>query len=161
MTTPPARPKLYHITHVDNLRAIVAHGGLLSDADMIARGGPAQAIGMTGIKRRRVEDLEVDCHPGTKVGDYVPFYFCPRSVMLFVIQRANHPELTYRGGQGPIVHLQADLHAVVGWVEASGGRWAFFFPMRPPTTPCSGRGWMSWISSTGRRLRRRTSARLR
>ena len=125
MTTPPARPKLYHITHVDNLRAIVAHGGLLSDADMIARGGPAQAIGMTGIKRRRVEDLEVDCHPGTKVGDYVPFYFCPRSVMLFVIQRANHPELTYRGGQGPIVHLQADLHAVVGWVEASGGRWAF------------------------------------
>jgi len=57
MTTPPARPKLYHITHVDNLRKIVADGELLSDAAMIARGGPAQAIGMSGIKRRRVEEL--------------------------------------------------------------------------------------------------------
>ena len=125
MTTPPARPKLYHITHVDNLRKIVADGELLSDAAMIARGGPAQAIGMSGLKRRRVEELEVDRQPGAKVGDYVPFYFCPRSVMLFVIHRANHPELTYRDGQGPIVHLEADLHAVVQWAEESGARWAF------------------------------------
>ena len=71
------------------------------------------------------EELEVDRQPGTKVGDYVPFYFCPRSVMLFVIHRANHPELTYRDGQGPIVHLEADLHAVVQWAKESGRRWAF------------------------------------
>ena len=100
MTTPPARPKLYHITHVDNLRKIVADGALRSDAAIIARGGSVQAIGMSDIKRRRVEELEVACHPGTKVGEYVPFYFCPRSVMLYVIHCANHPELTYRGGQG-------------------------------------------------------------
>lgn len=125
MTTPPARPKVYHITHVDNLRDIVADGGLLSDADMIARGGPPRAIGMSGIKRRRVEELEVDRHPGTKVGDYVPFYFCPRSVMLYVIHCANHRELTYRDGQGAIVHLEADLHAVVQWAEESDKRWAF------------------------------------
>ena len=73
---------------------------------------------MSGIKRRRLEDLEVYCHPGTKVGDYVPFYFCPRSVMLFVIHRANHPELTYREGQGPIVHLEADLPSVI---QRAGG----------------------------------------
>lgn len=125
MTTPPARPKVYHITHVDNLRDIVADGGLLSDADMIARGGPPRAIGMSGIKRRRVEELEVDRHPGTKVGDYVPFYFCPRSVMLYVIHCANHRELTYRDGQGAIVHLEADLHAVVQWAEESDKRWVF------------------------------------
>ena len=125
MTTPPARPKLYHITHVDNLRDIAADGGLLPDAEMLAQGGPPQAIGMSGIKRRRVEELEVDRQPGTKVGDYVPFYFCPRSVMLFVIHCANHPELTYRDGQGPIVHLEADLHAVIQWAEESGRRWAF------------------------------------
>lgn len=125
MTTPPARPKLYHITHVDNLRKIAADGELLSDAGMIAQGGPVQAVGMSGIKRRRVEELEVDRHPGTKVGDYVPFYFCPRSVMLYVIHCANHPELTYRGGQGPIVHLEADLHAVVEWAERTRTRWAF------------------------------------
>jgi len=125
MTTPPASPKLYHITHVDNLPSIVADGELLSDAAMMARGGPTQAIGMSGIKQRRVEELEVSCHPGTNVGDYVPFYFCPRSVMLYVIHCANHPELTYRGGQVPIVHLEVDLHNVVRWAEENGRRWAF------------------------------------
>lgn len=125
MTKPPDRPKLYHITHVDNLPAIIADGALVSDAEMIARGGAVQAIGMSGIKQRRVEELEVDCHPGTKVGDYVPFYFCPRSVMLYVIHCANHPKLTYRGGQDPVVHLEADLHTVVQWAEANGRRWAF------------------------------------
>lgn len=125
VTSPPSRPKLYHITHMDNLPGIVADGELLSDAAMIARGGPAQAIGMSGIKLRRVKELEVTCHPGTMVGDYVPFYFCPRSVMLFVIHCANHPELTFRGGQDPIVHLEADLHAVVAWAGNAGQRWAF------------------------------------
>ncbi|MGH9381051.1 MAG: type II toxin-antitoxin system toxin DNA ADP-ribosyl transferase DarT [Thermoanaerobaculia bacterium] len=125
MTNPPARPKIYHITHVDNLAAIAAEGCLVSDAVMLERGGPVQTIGMSSIKRRRVEVLEVGCHPGSKVGDYVPFYFCPRSVMLYVIHCRNHPELAYRGGQDPIVHLEADLHTVVHWVEAGGGRWAF------------------------------------
>jgi hypothetical protein len=125
MTPPPKYPKIYHITHVDNLRDIVTTGGLLSDAEMIRRGGPGQTIGLSGIKRRRVEELQVPCHPGTKVGDYVPFYFCPRSVMLYVIHCANHPELTYRGGQDPIVHFEADLHRVVAWANDNRVRWAF------------------------------------
>jgi hypothetical protein len=125
MTTPPDRPKLYHITHVDNLPGIVADGGLISDRAMINRGGPAQAIGMSDIKRRRVEQLDVSCQPGTKVGDYVPFYFCPRSIMLYVVHRAKHPELSYRGGQEPVVHFEADLHAVVEWAEDHDVRWAF------------------------------------
>ena len=45
--------------------------------------------------------------------------------MLYVIYRANHSELSYRGGQGPIVHLEADLHETVGWAETNGKRWAF------------------------------------
>jgi ssDNA thymidine ADP-ribosyltransferase, DarT len=125
MTAPPERPKIYHITHVDNLPPIVADGGLVSDREMLTRGGPARMIGMSDIKRRRVEELDVHCHPGTKVGDYVPFFFCPRSIMLYVISMQNHPELTYRGGQGPIVHLEADLHDVIRWADAEGRRWAF------------------------------------
>lgn len=82
MTVPPSSPKIYHITHVDNLVNIVKSGGLLSDATIAQRGGPVQTIGMSGIKQRRINDLEVPCHPGTKVGEYVPFYFCARSVML-------------------------------------------------------------------------------
>lgn len=67
----------------------------------------------------------MSCHPETKVGDYVPFYFCPRSVMLFLIHKANHPDLRYLGGQEPILHLEADLHEVVQWAERERYRWAF------------------------------------
>jgi len=45
--------------------------------------------------------------------------------MLYVIHRANHPELTYRGGQDPIVHLEADVHTVIQWAKRTGTRWAF------------------------------------
>jgi hypothetical protein len=124
MSQPPLAPCIYHITHVNNLAAIVANGGLISDAAIVARGGPAATIGMATIKQRRLS-LPVTCHSGLKVGDCVPFYFCPRSMMLFVISCANHPELTYRGGQGPIVHLEADLSAVVQWANAQPRRWAF------------------------------------
>ena len=122
--TPPGSPKIYHITHLDNLASIATDGLLLSDAAMIARGGPSTTIGMSSIKQRRLS-LPVACHRGDCVGDYVPFYFCPRSVMLFMLHWANHPDLTYRGGQGPIVHLEADLQEVVAWADSIGRRWAF------------------------------------
>ena len=124
MSPPPANPCIYHITHVDNLPAIIANGGLISDVTMIARGGPAATIGMGTIKKRRLT-LPVSCHLGLNVGDCVPFYFCPRSIMLYVIYCANNPELTYRGGQGPIVHLEADLAPVVEWANQQQRRWAF------------------------------------
>jgi len=119
----PAHPKIYHIVHVDNLASIVADGCLWSDAVMVQRQG-GTVIGMGSIKQRRL-GLPVSCHNGLRVGDCVPFYFCSRSIMLYVIHCANHPELTYRGGQQPIVHLEADLHRVVQWAVANGRRWAF------------------------------------
>jgi hypothetical protein len=79
---------------------------------------------MSDIKAFRLS-LPVTCHAGDTVGEYVPFYFCYRSVMLYVIYRANHPGLTYRGGQEPIVHLEIDLHEVVRWANAESRRWAF------------------------------------
>ena len=120
----PAAPKLYHITHADNMASILADGGLSCDATLVARGGPAASIGMGGIKARRLT-LPVNCFPGDLVGGYVPFYFCPRSIMLYLIYRANHPNLAYRGGQGPILHLELDLHEVVAWADARAQRWAF------------------------------------
>ena len=124
MPVPPAAPKLYHITHVDNLPSIVANGSLWSDATLIARGGPAASIGMSSIKQRRL-GLPVKCHPGDFVGGYVPFYFCPRSIMLFLIHCANHPEMKYTGGQAPILHLELDLEEVIQWADAQPQRWAF------------------------------------
>lgn len=121
----PAQPKIYHITHLNNLSGIVTTGGLWSDAERIARGLQCQIVGMSKIKQRRLAELEVSCHPGTTVGQYVPFYFCPRSVMLYLLYKGNHIDLDYRGGQTPILHLQADLHATVRWAESKSIRWAF------------------------------------
>lgn len=124
MSLSPDRPQLYHITHIDNLPSILQDGGLRSDAAMLARGGPAAVIGMGSIKSRRLR-LPVKCFPGDRVGDYVPFYFCPRSVMLYLLHRGNHPELNYQGGQAPILHLAADMYEVVDWANEEGRRWAF------------------------------------
>lgn len=122
--TVPARPKLYHILHVDRLRSVLADAYLFCDARMANHQGGGTIIGLSGIKQRRLESLLV-CHPGLHVGDCVPFYFCPRSIMLFLFYRNNHPELTYRGGQEPIVHLEADLHRTIEWAQAHDQRWAF------------------------------------
>lgn len=120
----PANPKIYHIVHGNRLPSIVKDGGLYCDAVMIKRQNTGTTIGMMNIKERRLQ-MQLPCYPDTHIGDYVPFYFCPRSVMLYIIYRANHSELTYRDGQDPIVHLEADLHQVVDWAEANELRWAF------------------------------------
>lgn len=120
----PAQPKIYHIVHIDRLTSIMQMG-LLSDAEVLARGLAGTTIGMGTIKQRRLNELALQSQPGLYVGQCVPFYFCPRSIMLYLIHQANHPELTYKGGQFPIVHLQADLHATVRWAQQQRRRWAF------------------------------------
>jgi len=125
MNRVPARPKIYHITHVNNLASIIEAGRLWSDAKRIEKALDCALVGMSEIKRRRLEDLAVSCHPRTMVGHYVPFYFCPRSIMLFILHKGNHPDISYREGQRPIVHLQADLKEVVAWADEKGVKWAF------------------------------------
>lgn len=120
----PAHPKIYHILHIDRLTSVLADGGLFCDARMNGRADCGTVIGMDGIKQRRLS-LLVDCHAGMHVGDCVPFYFCPRSVMLYLLHCGNHPNLAYRGGQEPIIHLEADLGRTVDWVQRHGQRWAF------------------------------------
>ena len=121
----PESPKIYHITHVDNVRQIVRDRAIWSDAERIRRGFQCKVVGMSEIKRRRLEEIEIECHPGTMVGQYVPFYFCPRSVMLYILHMGNLQDLAYHGGQRPIVHIRADLHAVLEWARIQRKRWAF------------------------------------
>jgi hypothetical protein len=124
MVSVPSHPKIYHITHLDNLPSIAASSGLVSDANRIANGLDCSLVGMSTIKQRRL-DIEVPCHPGTKVGQYVPFYFCPRSIMLYILHKGNHPGVSYRGGQEPMVHLQSDVNSVIDWANSNKIRWAF------------------------------------
>ena len=125
MAEVPANLKIYHITHLRNLPQIVKTGMLWSDAKRIELGIECRIVGMSQIKQRRLHEIDVDCHAGSKVGDYVPFYFCPRSIMLYILHMGNHPDLDYNEGQRPMVHLKADLHAVVDWATRRGRRWAF------------------------------------
>ena len=125
----PTHPKLFHIVHGDRLRSIVNDGRLYCDSRMGNRPSTGTTIGMANIKERRLR-WRVPCHPDTSVGDYVPFYFCPRSPMLYVIYRRStdpdsESELAYSGGQEPIVHLEADLREMVDWADRAGQRWAF------------------------------------
>lgn len=120
----PANPKIYHIVHIDKLASIVADGHIWCDEEMAQNPRAGTIIGMSAIKRRRMTN-PLASHVDLTVGQCVPFYFCPRSVMLYLIWRQNHPEMTYIGGQGPIVHLEADLNTVVNWAEDQDVRWAF------------------------------------
>ncbi|WP_294535830.1 DUF4433 domain-containing protein [uncultured Rhodoblastus sp.] len=120
----PAQPKIYRIVHVDRLPSIIAAGQMLSDSEMLKTPLGGTNIGMDKIKARRLNELKLSCHQNLYIGQCVPFYFCPRSIMLYLIHMRN-PELTYQGGQQPIVHLEADLHAAIAWAQANDRRWAF------------------------------------
>ena len=121
----PENPKIYHIVHVDRLPSIVAERSLLSDAEIGRRTSGGTTIGMSSIKQRRLNELCLERYPDLHVGECVPFYFSPRSVMLYLIHMGNHDGLDYQGGQGNIIHLEADLKQAVSWAETQGRRWAF------------------------------------
>jgi hypothetical protein len=121
----PEQVLVYHITDVANLPAIIAENGLCSDAVMVKRS--AEIIGHDHIKKRRLKEIPVPCCEWRKVGEFVPFYFCPRSPMLFTINKGNtgRPE----GCQKSIVHLVATMAAGIAtgkaWAVSSGNAGAY------------------------------------
>lgn len=121
----PTHPKIYHITHIDRLASIIAEQALICDAELISRRIGGTTIGLSSIKQRRLEELRLRSYPDLFVGQCVPFYFCPRSVMLFKIHRGNDTELPYRLGQDEILHLEADLRETVAWANRHRVRWVF------------------------------------
>ena len=96
---------IYHITHLQNLPAILASGELLSDSGIRARNLVPTSIAHGHIKERRARTI-IDLPPGGVVSDYVPFYFCPRSPMLYAIHGGSVQG--YPGGQSKVLHLVAD-----------------------------------------------------
>jgi len=104
VTTP-----IYHITHVDNLPSII-ESGLLCDRAM-APGTPHHNIAHTDIKLIRATTM-VPCTPGGTLDQYVPFYFAPRSPMLYTINQGNVPSVT--DGQASIVHLVFEAEVLAG-----------------------------------------------
>jgi hypothetical protein len=124
----PANPAIFHITHITNLRGMIGDGYLWSDGERTRRRVNNTNIGYDHIKARRLRRV-VPVSIGGTLGEYVPFYFCSRSVMLYVVHRGHDG---YSGGQDQIVHLVSsvatatriakhwaftDRHAELGYAE--------------------------------------------
>jgi hypothetical protein len=86
--------------------ATVIEQGLMSDAVAHAAGVLSVEVGDLGIKgSRRARAVPVP--PGGVVADYVPFYFAPRSPMMFSISRGN--VASYLGGTARLIYLTTTL----------------------------------------------------
>lgn len=121
----PTNPKIYHIIHIDNLSSIIKDGYIFSDKIMKENNKNSINVGMTAIKARRLYESVLRSCDNLRVGECVPFYFCPRSIMLFLLHKGNHEDITYREGQNNIIHLEADMLTTITWAEANNKQWAF------------------------------------
>jgi len=119
----PTDQKIYHIVHHDRLASIIDHEFIFCDNEAGNNLINGTSIGMNKIKKER-QTKPLTSYPDLTVSDCVPFYYCPRSIMLFVISKRNNPEMTYTGGQQPIIHLEADLKTVIESLS-SDSRWVF------------------------------------
>lgn len=100
---------LYHITHYENLKTIIKEGGLWCEAKRAERDIGCINIAYITLKDRRSR-RSVSCGPGGTLSDYVPFYFAPRSPMLYVINKGQVEG--YQGGEEPVVHLVTTIEKV-------------------------------------------------
>jgi len=100
---------IYHITHIRNLPNIIKDGGLWCDHVVSQRNLAHISIAHQHIKDRRAQK-SVPIPPNGVVADYVPFYFAPRSPMLYSISRGG--VAGYQGGQSDVLHLVSSAEAV-------------------------------------------------
>jgi ssDNA thymidine ADP-ribosyltransferase, DarT len=104
---------IYHITHINNLESIISAGGLLAYNAMRTAEIQYTNIAYENIQNRRAT-FRVPCGKGGVLHDYVPFYFAPRSPMLYTINKGNVPN--YSQGQTTVIHLVSS----VDYIEAEG-----------------------------------------
>jgi hypothetical protein len=153
MTHRPDQTLICHITDVENLPGILAGGGLRSDVAM-AQHKPA-VIGYGHIKQRRMTEIRVDCCGGRFVGEFVPFYFCPRSPMLFTVNLGKTGRAA--GCQSSIIHLVSTLATGISqnrpWAISDGNAGAFHATFSADLASLAGLDWAAiratqWQSRT-------------
>lgn len=105
----PNQTYIYHITHIDNLVSIVGSKGLNCVNTLHCNGNAYRDIAYESIQSRRAEK-GVPLPPFGKLHDYVPFYFAPRSPMLYTINRGNVTQ--YKGKQREIIYLVSTVQEI-------------------------------------------------
>ena len=118
MPIDPSATHIFHITDVSNLSGILQAGGLHSDAVIVNSGVQVTNIAYGHIKQRRLTQYQVSSAGNRFVGEFVPFYFCQRSPMLYTINSGNTGRPV--GSQSTIVHLVSTVADGI----ATGRQWA-------------------------------------
>lgn len=102
--------EIYHITHVRNLPSIIRAGGMFCDTTMNSHNVEHVGIAHNHIKARRAKRV-VELPPHGTLADFVPFYFAPRSPMLYSINGGYVDG--YSEGQGAVLHLVSSVETVL------------------------------------------------
>lgn len=103
---PPNPTLIFHITHVENLAALLVSGELQAKNTLGER--PHTSIANEDIQARRAAKL-VTLQPNGNLHDYVPFYFAPRSPMLYC---NHHGTIANAKPQGEIIHLVSSAQSI-------------------------------------------------
>lgn len=110
--TPRLRPSqhlIMHFTHVRNLPGVLAAGCLNADSVVDRESALGAEAADPSIKATR-RTIRVPLAPFGCVADYVPFYFAPRSPMLYKLAKGGVP--TYSDGQDPLVYLVSTTETI-------------------------------------------------
>lgn len=99
---------LYRITHIENLAGLLARGCDCSPNLAKVENITKRAISHKDIMDKR-EQAAVRVPPGGVVADYVPFYFGPKSPMLYAIKQGK---VEGYQGQKEIIYLVTTAEAV-------------------------------------------------
>lgn len=93
---------ILHMTHFKNLKNILQSKGLICVSKLFNKEENYINIAHNSIQDRRAAYL-VPIKPYGTLHNYVPFYFAPRSPMLYSISKGNVDG--YTDGQKPIIYL--------------------------------------------------------
>ncbi len=100
---------LYHITDYRNLPSILEHGELLAYSKVSFDKISYKDIAHQTIQTRR-STTEVPVSPYGMLHDYVPFYFAPRSPMLYAIKNGKVEGIA--GTQSDIIYLVTNINEI-------------------------------------------------
>ena len=107
MPLTPELARIFRITHVDNVAWDLEHG-LQCRNSRIANPGFRNIGNLELIEKRK--DRTVPVSPGGTLADYIPFYFTPRSPMLYNIKTGFHG--IAKVPMAEIVIYEASAHAL-------------------------------------------------
>lgn len=120
--------QIYRMIHIENLPRLLEWGGDWSQNQATQRGLSKRPIHHTDIMDAR-QRATIDVPPRGVVADYVPFYFGPRSPMLYAIKNGkvegckDQKEIIYLVSTAEAVadaklpFVFTDGHAIIGYVN--------------------------------------------